>query len=99
MLIGEGQSLAGGVDATLGRPPASAFRMTGRCPPCILHRRYSRGGPVPATDTGRPRREPCKARPLERQSGKQEDAHVMANAENGLVSPESTGGQPGAPRA
>jgi len=60
MLIGEGQSLAGGVDATLGRPHMSAFRKKGRCPPCILHRRYSRGGPVPATETGRARGEPSK---------------------------------------
>jgi len=57
----------------------TASRKTGRCPPCILHRRYSRGGPVPATfgwaqgclersrkaiETGRARREPCKAQPL-----------------------------------
>ena len=62
------------------RPPSrTASRKTGRCPPCILHRRYSRGGPVPATfgwaqgclersrkaiETGRARREPCKAQPL-----------------------------------
>jgi hypothetical protein len=47
------------------RPPSrAASGKTGRCPPCILHRRYSRGGPVPATETGRACREPCKARPL-----------------------------------
>ena len=77
------------------RPPSrTASRKTGRCPPCILHRRYSRGGPVPAIlrcaqdcpqpcrrtalgwaqgclersrkaiETGRARREPCKAQPL-----------------------------------
>jgi hypothetical protein len=41
-------------------PPSYRLSEDGAVPPCILHRRYSRGGPVPATETGRARREPCK---------------------------------------
>src|SRR5581483_12432223 len=45
-------------------------------------RRYSRGGPVPATETG---------------NQDQEDAQGMANVDNGLVSPEKPGEQPAGP--
>src|SRR5688572_24180339 len=100
MLIGEGTSLQGaptkGADSSVCVLACTHHQRT--------HRPYSRGGPVPAS---RLREQSTRSRRALLNSGKPcatadapstEDSHLMANADNGLATPEiQTGIQPGAP--